>query len=287
MTVHGADLTIKLQAEPREVPYQVTAPDGLTATAVVYVPGTQATAIRLRPGARITLKQNGSATVPLSTVLLDTSGRQLKITTINQLSASPAGDLTVSANQATAFQVHALGGYTGPGAVTVQVYDGATMQDPNGSTATLTIPAQVGPDVPILRCPQDPLQVVEGGAPLSYDIGQLCHVWVDTTVAPPALRYSTAWAKRGRRGQRQPCPAAPACSSPPRAAPRRARQARCGSPRRARGKHQRRHGQRRGHQGAAAVRPGRHRHGRRPAAASRSTSASTSPARSPSRTSRC
>ena len=196
VTVHGADLTVKLQAEPREVPYQVTAPDGATATAVVYVPGTQASAIRLRPGARIMLKQNGSATVPLSEMLLDTSGRQLKITTNNQLNASPAGNLTVSANQATAFQVHALGGYTGPGAVTVQVYDGATMQDPKGSTATLTIPAQVGPDVPILRCPQDPLQVVEGGAPLSYDIGQLCHVWVDTTVAAPVLRYSTAWAKQ-------------------------------------------------------------------------------------------
>ncbi len=195
VTAHGQDLTIKLEAQPREVPYQVTAPDGLTATAVVYVPGTQASAIRLRPGARIVLKENGSSTVPLSSVLEDTSGRQLKITTVNQLNASPGGDLTVNANQATAFQVHALGSYTGPGAVTVQVYDGATMQDAHGAVATLTIPAQVGPDTPILRCPQDPIQVVEGGAPVSYDIGQLCHVWVDTTVATPALRYSTSWSK--------------------------------------------------------------------------------------------
>ncbi|MGH3292745.1 MAG: Ig-like domain-containing protein, partial [Trebonia sp.] len=195
VAVHGQDLTIRLEAQPREVPYQVTAPDGLTATAVVYVPGTQSTAIRLRAGARIVLKENGSSTVPLSSVLEDTSGRQLKITTVNQLSASPGGDLTVNANQASAFQVHALGSYTGPGAVTVQVYDGATMQDPHGNTATLTIPAQVGPDVPILRCPQDPIQVVEGGAPVSYDIGQLCHVWVDTTVPGPVLRYSTSWTK--------------------------------------------------------------------------------------------
>jgi hypothetical protein len=141
------------------------------------------------------LKENGSGTVPLNSVLEDTSGRQLKITTVNELSASPGGDLTVNANQADAFQVHALGGYTGPGAVTVQVYDGATMQDPHGSTATLTIPAQVGPDVPILRCPQDPIEVVEGGAPVSYDIGQLCHVWVDTTVPTPVLRYTTSWSK--------------------------------------------------------------------------------------------
>ena len=61
---------------------------------------------------------------------MDTSGRQLKITTVNQLNASPGGDLTVNANQATAFQVHALGAYTGPGAVTVQVYDGATHAGP-------------------------------------------------------------------------------------------------------------------------------------------------------------
>ena len=195
VTVHGPNLAIKLEAQPREVPYQVTAPDGLTATAVVYVPGTQSTAIRLRPGARIELKENGSTTVPLDEVLEDTAGRPLKITTVNQLSASPAGDLTVNANQATAFQVHALGSYAGPGAVTVQVYDGATMQDPHGNTATLTIPAQVGPDVPILRCPQDPIQVVEGGAPVSYDIGQLCHVWVDTTVPAPALRYAASWSK--------------------------------------------------------------------------------------------
>jgi hypothetical protein len=195
VAVHGSSLTIKLEAEPREVPYQVTAPNGLTATAVVYVPGTQSSAIRLRPGARIVLKENGSATVPLSSVLEDTSGRQPKITTVNDLSASPGGDLTVNANQASAFQVHALGSYTGPGAVTVQVYDGATMQDPHGNTVTLTIPAQVGPDVPILRCPQDPIQVAEGGAPVSYDIGQLCHVWVDTTVPASVARYSTSWSK--------------------------------------------------------------------------------------------
>ena len=195
VTVHGGSLTIRLAAQPREVPYQITAPDGLTATAVVDVPGTQASAIRLKPGARITLNRNGSVTVPLNSVLMDTSGRQLKITTTDQLKASPAGDLAVNANQATAFQVHALGGYSGPGAVTVQVYDGATLQDPHGQTATITIPAQVGPDVPILRCPAAPLQVVQGGAPVSYDIGQLCHAWVDTTVTVAPPRYSTAWAK--------------------------------------------------------------------------------------------
>ena len=192
----------------------------------------------------------------------------------------------MSANQASAFQVHALGSYTGPGAVTVQVYDGATMQDPHGAMATLTIPAQVGPDAPILRCPQDPLPVVEGGAPLNYDIGQLCHVWVDTTVAPPAL--ATARLGQGaRRGQRQrvrrhqpqltaASSAAPGATGTLRITPAGARPA----PRAPAA------AQRRGDQGAAADRPG----GRVTVEAGHSVTvnlASTSRARSPPPESRC
>jgi hypothetical protein len=194
-TVAGPDLTIKLAAQPRAVPYQIKAPDGFTATAVVYVPGTQTSAIRLKPGARIALAKNGSAAVSLGSVLTDTAGRPLKISTSAGLAASPANGLTVSANQATAVTLRAAAGYVGPGAVTVDVYDGATQQDPDGNTATVTIPVQVGPDVPILRCPATPLPVVAGGAAQSYDIGQLCHVWVDTTIAQPAPRYTVSWTK--------------------------------------------------------------------------------------------
>ena len=192
VTVHGADLTIPVAKQPREVPYQITAPDGLTATAVVYVPGTALPPIRLKPGALITVKQDGSVTVPLSSVLTDAAGQQLKITTVSQLTAAPAGQLTVSANQPTAVQVRALGDYAGPGAVTVQVYDGATPQAQGGKTATVTIPVQVGSGAPVLRCTADPLQVAEGGAPQSWDIGQLCQVW--TTVATAPVSYTVAWA---------------------------------------------------------------------------------------------
>ena len=194
VTIHGASLTIPVKASPREVPYQVTAPDGLTATAVVDVPGTATSRIRVKPGARIPVKPGGSVSVPLSTVLTDSLGRPLQITTLDQLFASPHGDVSVDAHQTTAFTVHALGNYTGPGAVTVQVYDGTSLQDPNGRTATVTIPVQVGPDVPLLRCPQAALPVIEGGSAQTYDIGLLCHVWVDTTIAPRPPHYTVAWA---------------------------------------------------------------------------------------------
>ena len=194
VTVHGGSLVIPVTPMPRDVPYEVQAPDGLTATAVVAVPGTSTSAIRVKPGARITLRPHGSATVPLSSVLTDAAGRQLKITTVDQLVASPAGDVSISTHAETAFQVATPGGYTGPGAVSLQVYDGASLQDPHGHIATVTIPVQVGPDVPVLRCPQAAMPVVEGGAPQSYDIGQLCHVWIDTTVSTPLPRYTLGWA---------------------------------------------------------------------------------------------
>ncbi|HEY6790828.1 MAG TPA: fibronectin type III domain-containing protein [Trebonia sp.] len=195
--VKGPDLVIPVKAQPREVPYEIIAPDGLTATAVVFVPGTATSAITVKPGARITLARHGSVTVPLSSVLADSYGRPLRITTTDQLSASPSGDVTVDAHQDDAFQVQAQGSYAGPGAVTVQVYDGATIQDPTGHVATLTIPVQVGPDVPVLRCPSGAalaLDVEEGGAPVTYDVGLLCHVWTDTTVSLPAPRYTVSWA---------------------------------------------------------------------------------------------
>ena len=88
-------LVIPVTPSPREVPYQVSAPDGLTATAVVYVPGTQAPQ---RSGSSQVRGSRSGRTARLpsrsSSVLLDTSGRQLKITTVDQLGASPAGDLT-------------------------------------------------------------------------------------------------------------------------------------------------------------------------------------------------
>ena len=195
VAVHSASLTIPVRTLPREVPYQITAPDGLTATAVVYVPGSGTSAIRVKPGARITLQPHGSVTVPLSNVLTDTAGRQLRITTVDQLAASPAGEVGVDAHADTAFQVTAPGGYTGPGAVSLQVYDGGSLQDPHGHTATVTIPVQVGPDVPVLRCPQAAIPVVEGGAAQDYDIGQLCHVWTDTTISAPPPRYSVGWVR--------------------------------------------------------------------------------------------
>ena len=70
------------------------------------------------------------------------------------------------------------------------------MQDAEGHTATLTIPAQVGPDVPDPALPAGPAAGRRGRRAAELDIGQLCHVWVDTTSTPPApVSYAVSWAK--------------------------------------------------------------------------------------------
>ena len=114
VTIRGGSLTIPVEPLPREVPYKITAPDKLTATAVVDVPGTSTSRIRLKPGARIKVNRHGSVNEPLSAVLTDTAGRPLQITTIDRLAASPGGDISVDAHQSTVFTVNALGDYAGP-----------------------------------------------------------------------------------------------------------------------------------------------------------------------------
>ncbi len=193
--VHGAALVIPLTAEPREVPYEVTAPDGLKATAAVDVPGRVTSAIRVKPRAIIGVKPHAWVRVRLGSVIEDTGGRPLKIGLTSFLTASPAGEITADTHQEGSFIVRALGHYTGPGAVTVQVYDGRSLQDPHGHIATVTIPVQVGPDLPLMRCPDRGLQITAGGFAQTYDIGELCHVWTDTTIVSAAPRYTITWVR--------------------------------------------------------------------------------------------
>lgn len=83
----------------------------------------------------------------------------------------------------THLKVTARNGYIGPGAVTVQVMDGESATD-EGAHPYVTIPVQVGPSTPVLRCPTAPISLLAGGDTRSLDIGTLRSVWA----ADPAGR---------------------------------------------------------------------------------------------------
>lgn len=191
--VQGSKVVVAVGAQPRQVAYLVTDPDGLTAMAVVRVPGKTSPLPRVKPGARITVDVGGTVTVPLADIVEDPAGKAVRVTTTDHFYASPASGVALSATSETALTVTAAGSYAGPGAVSFQVTNGRTLQDAEARTVQLTVPVHVGPDAPALRCPSTPLEVVQGGVDVVAELLSLCHVWVDTTVESEPVRIDAAF----------------------------------------------------------------------------------------------
>jgi hypothetical protein len=72
--------------------------------------------------------------------------------------------------------VAAKEGYAGPGAIVIEVTTGTGVDDPDGIKATLSVPVQVGETRPILRCPDDPIEVSQAES-ARIDVAAVCHVW--------------------------------------------------------------------------------------------------------------
>lgn len=188
--VDGGRITVKASAEPHQVAYIVTDSDGLTAMAAVRVPGQASPLPKVKPGARVRVDVGQSVTVSLADVVEDPAGKPVRLTTTDRVFASPAAGLQAAAATNGSLTVTATGSYAGPGAVSFQVTDGESLQD--GRLVELTVPVQVGPDAPALRCPASPLQPVQGGADVVVDLLSLCHVWIDTTVKTEPVRLKAS-----------------------------------------------------------------------------------------------
>lgn len=185
----GDKLRFELDEFPHDATYRIQDVEGHQAVGVVHLPGWKSSQIHVKPGALIQLS-SGATTVPLSSLVVDTLGRPVHVTTRDLLHATPTRQLQVRTGDGRQLTVTPLGGYRGPGAVSVEVTDGKTTQDRNGVTTTLSIPVQVGPDVPILRCPATPIDLVEGAPRQSPSILALCHVWIDTNQQAKDWQFS-------------------------------------------------------------------------------------------------
>lgn len=191
--IDGRRVTLPVLAYPQNVPYEIRDAGGATAVAVIHVPSVGAGAPYLKPGQSITLARNGTTTVSLPTLVADPAGHPVRFTTTDQVWASPSTGLTAREQGETQLVVTARADYAGPAAVTFQVTDGTSLTDPHAHTAVLTVPVQVGPPTPVLRCPADPITAIEGGAPVKVDVSSVCHVWVPDPASLAAQRYSAAW----------------------------------------------------------------------------------------------
>ena len=195
--VAGNVVTIPVGAHPQTVAYEVRDAAGASTVGLIYVAAPGSGAPYAKPG-QITLARNGTMNVPISQYVADPAGKPVRLTTLNEIWGAPTSALRATSNGDSTLVLTAQAGYVGPAAVTFQVTDGATLTDPHGVYAVITVPVQIGPTTPVLRCPSDPVSVIEGGASVSLDVTSLCHVWVADPTTASSLRYSGQW--QGRSG---------------------------------------------------------------------------------------
>ncbi len=193
-TSSATGITVPAGAAPKTVSYEVVDAGGASAVGLIHVPAFGTGFPSVKPGTVIAVPAGGSKTVQLSDIIADPGGKPVRLTTTDQMHASPAQSLSVR-NQGDTAIVLTAGNYKGPGAVTIQVTDGTSLTDPNGHVVDLNVPVQVGTSVPVLRCPSDPVTVVEGGTPVSIDVTSVCHVWAADTGTLAGLHYTATWSK--------------------------------------------------------------------------------------------
>ncbi|USX52265.1 Ig-like domain-containing protein [Lentzea sp. HUAS12] len=191
--VSGRKATVPVGDHPRTLVYEVKDSSGATAAGLIHVPSKGTGAPRAVPDKLITVPADGSVSVQIKDYVDVPSGKQAKLTTTDKVTAAPVTGLEARNEGDTGLVLTARGGYTGPAAVTFQVTDGTSLTDPEGRFALITVPVQVGPDTPVLRCPASALTVVEGGLPVKVDVTSVCHMWVADRSKLGDVRYTATW----------------------------------------------------------------------------------------------
>ncbi|SHG99460.1 Fibronectin type III domain-containing protein [Jatrophihabitans endophyticus] len=195
-TVRGGTVTLPVTGQVRNVVYVVANSQGGTAAAVVHVPARGSGVPYAKADQLITIGIDKSKTIDIADYVVDPAGKPLRLTTTDQLSAAPRTGLTLTSTDPTHLRVQGVNGYNGPAAITFEVTDGRTLNDPAGQLALITVPVQVGPNTPVIRCPSAPLAVVEGGPDRRLDIASLCHVWLADRSQLGDLDYTASWTRQ-------------------------------------------------------------------------------------------
>jgi hypothetical protein len=177
---------------PYSAPYVIrSSTTGATAVGLVHIVGT-GMGPQLKPNELIHVPENGSSTIAIGDYITE-PGRQIRITTTDRTSASPSGGLSEAVKSNTEITLTGETGYVGPGSLTVQVIDAATLSAPGARTATFSIPVEVGNATPVVRCPSAPLDVVQGGAPVYVDISSVCQVWTPDESTSTSVNFTEQW----------------------------------------------------------------------------------------------
>ena len=192
-TVENGRVRVTILDHPYAVPYVIEDEDGARAMALVQVPTGANGQPFVVAGSLVQMDKDSSRTVALNDFVTSPRGRVVSVTTAETVSASPAQNLAVSVDDNRTLTLRSSGGYVGPAAVMLEVTDQDAVDQKDFGTAYVSIPVQVGPKVPLLRCPDAAVRVVAGGLPRVVDIPTLCHAWLPVGMSLDDVRFDTRW----------------------------------------------------------------------------------------------
>lgn len=140
----GDTLTIPLSPKPQTVIYTVTDHDGLSASAVVRVPGTEITRPTLDTRA-LPIKVTAGVTkeIALNDYILTRSGRSVQLTGDSKASAGLGWDGSTLVKDTRTLTYTALEDFSGPTSIIVEVTDGTDSSDATGVVSALALPVLV------------------------------------------------------------------------------------------------------------------------------------------------
>ena len=144
ITPEGA-VRVVLTADDQMIPYTVTDQDGLSATAVIWVPGLNKQYPVLKSHDVIRLTAGESAVMKLSDYVEVREGRKPRLTEASKISLLGAPNDDVIVGDGAAINYAADIAFYGPGSITFEVTDGSGPDDPEGLKSTLTVMTLVDP----------------------------------------------------------------------------------------------------------------------------------------------
>lgn len=191
-SIDGGSVTVARGDQPRVYPFRVVDGDGGAATASIYVPPIDAGAPYLAADALVEVDSGDTVGEQLADHVVNPSGGPVRFTLKDRIWSSPEAQVTAEITGDGTFDVSAAEGYAGPAAVVFEVTTGTSVDDPDGVRAVLSVPVQVGADTPILRCPDQPIEIAQDQA-IELEVASLCHVWTPTPDDLADISFDADW----------------------------------------------------------------------------------------------
>ncbi|MFC7485549.1 fibronectin type III domain-containing protein [Knoellia pratensis] len=189
----GSKVQVSILDHPYTAAYVIEDEDGAKAMAVIHVPrGTGGTPFVVE-GAVIEMDKDATKTVRLGDYVKSPQSRTLGITSASTISAAPAKNLRLTADSDGTLNLTSSGGYVGPASVMFEVTDQMSDDQKDVHTAYVSVPVQIGPKVPLLRCPTTAVTVLAGGLPRAIDIPTLCRAWLPVGMSMDEVAFTSDW----------------------------------------------------------------------------------------------